>query len=125
MLRVCAAGFDETLDQVRAYGMAIIEAALAHGAVRVLCDERSLEYRLGVIDTYRAAKTVAASAPSVVRVAIVCHPACVEDAGFFENVAVNRGLTLRTFTDLAAATAWLTDDGCAPLAPGERSDAPA
>lgn len=123
-LLVHASGFDETLSQVRDYGLAVIQAALAHRVARVLCDEQQLEYRLGVTDTYQAAKLMAASAPTVARVAIVTNPRCVEDARFFEDVAVNRGLTLKAFTDMAAARIWLKEENPDPGLRVDSTDLP-
>jgi hypothetical protein len=107
-LLVDAWGFDESLTQVQEYGMALIDACVRHGATRLLCNELRLEYRLGVVDTYRAAEFIAAQAPRIAWVAIVCDPKQIADARFFEDVAVNRGLTVRVFTELDSATAWLT-----------------
>ena len=106
-LLVDAWGFDESLTQVQEYGMALIAACVRYGVTRLLCNELRLEYRLGVVDTYRAAEFIAAEAPAVAWVAIVCDPKQVADACFFEDVAVNRGLTVRVFTELDAATDWL------------------
>lgn len=45
-LMVVAWGFDESLEDAKAYGGAVIEAAIEHKVKRVLCDELELEYRL-------------------------------------------------------------------------------
>jgi hypothetical protein len=106
-LLVCANGFDESLEQVQQYGMEVITAALEHGTSQVLCDERDLEYRLGTFDTYSAAAYIAANAPAVCKVALVCNPAGINDAKFWETVAVNRGLTVRVFKEMIDAQRWL------------------
>jgi hypothetical protein len=110
-LEVHAQGFDESLEEVQNYGLAIIQACLAagHNITRILCDERQLEYRLGTLDTYQAAEFISAQAPHVAQIAIVCAPTFIADAQFWETVAVNRGLTVRAFTDLANARRWLAD----------------
>jgi len=107
ILRVRASGFDESLADVQGYGMAILDACRLSGATRVLCDETALEYRLGTLDTYQAGEFLATHVPAVAKVAIVCNPASLYDAKFFEDVVVNRGLTLRVFTDTETATRWL------------------
>jgi hypothetical protein len=106
-LLVRAHGFDESLEQVQQYGMDIIAAAVEQNVTQVLCDERELEYRLGTFDTYTAAAHIAGHAPAVCKVAIVCRPADIADAKFWETVAVNRGLTVRIFKELAEAQTWL------------------
>lgn len=109
MLVVKASGFDETLEQVQDYGLSVIEACQRHGSLRVLCDERELRYRLSTVDTYAVASFTAARASRVARVAIVCGPQDFADAQFWEDVAVNRGLSVRAFRELAAARAWLAE----------------
>ena len=106
-LLVTATGYDESLEQVQQYGLAIIEACRQGGVTCVLCNEVDLEYRLNIIDTFRAAEFIAAQAPQVARVAIVCNPNQLDDTKFFEAVAVNRGLTVRLFNDLQVAAQWL------------------
>ena len=107
LLTVKAEGVDDSLEEVREYGKAIVEACRANRCVRVLCDETDLEYRLGTMDTFESAAFIAEHAPHVARVAIVCGPDQFADASFWETVAVNRGLTVRAFEDVDAAEAWL------------------
>jgi hypothetical protein len=106
-LTVVATGADDNLEDVLAYGEAVIGAAIKAGVRLVYCDERGLEYRIGTLDTHRAASVVAEHAPKVACVAIVCHERHAKDARFFETVAMNRGLLLRAFTDADAAQRWL------------------
>lgn len=106
-LVVVASGFDESLEDAKAYGMAIIQAGLEAGVTRIFCDEVALEYRLGTLDTYLLGKYLAEVAPRLARVAIVCQANQFSDARFWEDVAVNRGLTVRAFTDREKAREWL------------------
>lgn len=114
-LIVKASGFDESEADVESYGMAIIAEVAGGGYARVLCDESDLEYRLGVFDTHQAAAAIAQAVAEVscdspvVRIAIVCGVAHVEDARFWETVVVNRGLLARAFTDLDAAKSWVAE----------------
>ncbi|ACF43882.1 conserved hypothetical protein [Pelodictyon phaeoclathratiforme BU-1] len=109
ILFVCASGFDESLDEVQGYGLAIINASLEGGVSRVFCDETALEYRLGTFDTYQAAEFIAENVPALAKVALVCNAKFMSDASFFEDVVVNRGLTLRFFTDPEVAMRWLSE----------------
>lgn len=106
-LVVRATGFDERLEQVLEYGLAVIRLSLQHGVTRVLCDERELSYRLHTNDIYASAAFIAEQAPHLHKVAIVFDPQSIEDALFWETVAVNRGLQVRMFKELDAARAWL------------------
>lgn len=107
VLVITASGCDENAQQVIEYGESVIELVVKAGVKLVLCDERKLEYALNTLDTYEAAKTIAAHAPKVGRVAIVCNPKFLEDAKFWETVAVNRALQVRVVTDIARARYWL------------------
>jgi hypothetical protein len=117
LLVVVASGVDEDVAEVRGYGMAVIAAAVEHQVTRILCDERSLEYRLGTMDTFQAARYIADHAPRVGRTAVVCDARYVRDARFWEDVSRNRGLQAAVFTDLAEARAWLDAQG--PAGPPE------
>jgi hypothetical protein len=107
LLVVTASGFDESLEEVQNYSLATIQEAQRGGFTSVLCNEIQLEYRLGTLDTYKAATFVAQQAPKVARVAIVCSEQFMRDAKFWETVAVNRGLEVRVFPDLSAAHSWI------------------
>ena len=109
VLYVKASGRDESEEEVKQYGLAVIQMALAHGAERVLCEETELEYALETFSTYEAAKFIAEVAPKICRVAIVCSPRDAESGAFWETVAVNRGLNVRVTTDLQRAKAWITE----------------
>lgn len=108
-LLVYAKGFDESLEDVQAYGMAIIQAGIENGVTRVLCNELALEYRLGTLDTFEAAEFMSRYVPTLTKAAIVCHPKFIAAASFWEDVAVNRGLRVRAFTNIAPAIDWLKD----------------
>lgn len=112
-LVVHASGFDESLAEVQAYAMAIIEAAVSGGLTRVVCDERDLEYRLKAVDTFKAAEFIAEYAPRVAKVALVCNPKGLGDATFWETVAVNRGVTVRVFRERSLADRWLDEPDAA------------
>ncbi|WP_076789347.1 hypothetical protein [Chlorobium sp. KB01] len=107
ILFVTARGFDENLEDVQNYGMNIIGLCKQCGVARVLCDETALEYRLGTLDTYEAGKYMSENVPILAKVAIVCNPKFFYEAEFFEDVVVNRDLTLRFFSDIDTAMHWL------------------
>ena len=107
LLRVKASGKDDDLSDVMNYGMAILTAALEHGVTKILCDETELEYAIGILDTYESAKFIAENVPEVSKTAIVCKVSQMADAVFWETVAINRGLQVKAFMDLAAAREWL------------------
>lgn len=97
LLIINASGFDDNLEEVQQYGMAVIEACSKYNVTRVLCDETNLEYRLSVIGTFQSVEFIAAQVPAIAKVALVCSEKSIADAAFWETVAVNRGL-LRVFS---------------------------
>lgn len=107
LLIVNASGFDENLEEVLQYGMAIVNACMAGNYSRVLCNELNLEYRLSTLDTYKSAEFLARQAPKLGKVAIVFNEKFMNDARFWETVAVNRGLMVCTFKDIDSARKWL------------------
>lgn len=110
VLCVKASGEDDSSDEVKQYGMAIIEQAVAHDVRKIICDERELKYALDTLETFEAAKFIAEMAPRLAQVAIVCAPRYLKDGMFWETVAVNRGLLVRVDTDYEASLAWVRSD---------------
>ena len=107
VLYVTASGEDDNASEVEAYGMSILQKAVETHAVRVLCDERTLRYRLDTIENFVSASKMAEVIPRGRQVAIVCAPESIRDAKFWETVAVNRGAPVCVFTQLESAKAWL------------------
>lgn len=107
LLRVVATGKDDNLRQVKDYGYAVLSAAISMRCPKVLCDERELIYSLGTFDTFESARYISELTPDIAKVAIVCNPEFIKDAGFWETVAINRGLHVRVFKTMADAENWL------------------
>ena len=113
ILVIESSGFDESLKEVLDYGMAVYQTAIMNKCNRILCDETKLEYRLNTLETFKSAEFISESVPSLARVALVCKPENINDASFWETVAVNRGLQVRVFTDSEKARKWVSE----PFAP--------
>ena len=107
ILRVKASGKDDSLEDVKNYGMAILEAAITSGCVKVLCDETDLEYSLSNTETFESARYMAENAPKSGKLAIVCKREQMADGFFWETVAVNRGLKVKTCQSPEEAEDWL------------------
>jgi len=107
LLRVKASGNDDDLEQVKEYGLAIIDAARTHDITKVLCDETGLHYELDTFDTFESAKYIAEHVPGMAKLAIVCTREQMDDASFWETTAVNRGLQVRVFNTIRDAELWL------------------
>ncbi|MFH1194988.1 MAG: hypothetical protein V1720_04715 [bacterium] len=107
LLRVKATGNDDNLEDVNNYGLAVITAAVSAGTSKVLCDETELIYRLSAFDTFESAKFISENAPMIGKVAIVCNANQIEDASFWETVAVNRGLQVKVCRTVKEAENWL------------------
>ena len=107
VLFVSASGMDDTVEEVKQYAHTVASTAEELKCTGILCDERNLKYRLGTLDTFDLARFVAKIAPSMAKIAIVCSPEDQGDAAFFETVAVNRGLEVKSFVDYERARAWL------------------
>lgn len=105
-------GFDESADEVQAYGLAVADAAKAAGVALVLCDERALDYRIPMGDSFELAKLIAGATRGATRVGIVCAPQHFAAGDFWASVAANRGMKVRIFTEMDAGTTWVrTGDG--------------
>jgi hypothetical protein len=109
LLRVTAAGSDDSLEEVQSYGMAVIHAALESGCRRVVCDETRLVYSLDTFDTFKYGVFIAAQAPRLARLALVINPDQARDIAFWETVVINRGLQVRIFDNAQAAEDWVRE----------------
>jgi hypothetical protein len=107
MLVVETSGYDENLEEVENYGLAILDQSIKLNCSKVLCNESNLEYRLGTLDTYKLAKFLALMVPHVAKAAIVCNEKFITDAHFWETAVVNRGLEVRVFNTTENARLWL------------------
>lgn len=107
LLKVTATGSDDGLEDVKNYGIAIMEAAMETNCLKILCDETGLKYQLGTFDNFESARFISEHAPAVAKVAIVCNPEFIAEAEFWETVAVNRGLQVKFFKDIIHAKDWL------------------
>lgn len=106
-LRVTAKGCDENLQEVMAYGAAILNKCYETKCTKVLCDERELQYRLNTGENFDLAAHLADAVPMVGKVAIVHAPQFAKAMKFFETVGVNRGLQIKAFVDISKAENWL------------------
>ncbi len=107
ILRVKTTGKDEDLEEVKAYGMEIVQKCLENDITKVLADERDLEYALSTVDTFNLSQFLSRNVPRLGMAAFVCPEEYLNDAKFFENTVSNRGLRIRVFTSVEEAENWL------------------
>lgn len=110
ILFVTASGFDESLEETQAYGLAVMQACLEHDIKRVLLDETNLEYRLTTVETFQLAKMFAEFTrhiPGLYKAALVCSPDYISDGIFWEDMVVNRGAQVRVYTNYDDAYRWV------------------
>lgn len=106
-LLITASGKDDCLQDVINYGSAIIQHAIEHRITQILCDERQLQYALGFFDIFESARFLAENVPTLAKAAVVIGNNNMEDATFWETVAVNRGLHVKIFQEFETAEEWL------------------
>lgn len=106
-LHVVAQGFDESLQDTEAYARDVLGLALSNACTKVFCDERNLEYRLSVIDTYQLAEAASKEAASITRIGIACASDTISESGFFETVSKNRGLRIVVSPNIEKVQNWL------------------
>ena len=81
----------------------------AKGWSRLLVDARQIDAKMTALDDFEFTQEHQSSLPSSVRIAVIHRPNESERFRFIENVAVNRGIGMKVFTDPVEATNWLTD----------------
>ena len=87
-----------------------IRALSDNGWCRLLADARWIDPAISVTDDFEFTAGHRSTHPPLVRIAVLYHPDQSERFQFIENVAMNRGLNLKIFTDAAEAINWLSDN---------------
>jgi hypothetical protein len=85
----------------------MMDACMKMSCTKVLFDCRCMTGSLSTMDRYDVAQYGSDKIDHIIRVAMLGRDDQILPDKFFENVAVNRGLTLKVFTDIDEAVAWL------------------
>jgi hypothetical protein len=85
------------------------EVLSRNGWHRVLVDVTTAHAYPATVDYFDFASGLTQDAPGNIRLALVVKEERKEIGKFFENVAVNRGLDVRCFTDRDEGLKWLLD----------------
>ncbi len=101
---------DFGLDYFRHVLLRISDASSLHDLGKVLIDGRDvvLKADFTVLELYEVAQFIRDTfTRGSHRIALVAKPEHITPDKFVENVAVNRGLNLKAFSDIDAAREWL------------------
>ncbi len=104
-----ASGNVKELDEVKEYGKSLIELCRKNNLHKVISDERNVKYSLSQIDLYSLASYYRELLDTVIKSAIVCREAELENTRFWETVSVNRGLNVKVFSDMKKARTWVEE----------------
>ena len=83
---------------------------LAHGCKRLLVDATGISRMQSVVSDFEFTAQHRTELPPGTRHAVVIKPEQEEHMRFVENVAQNRSVNLRLFTDKNEAVGWLCSD---------------
>ncbi len=78
------------------------------GLGRLLVDARTIDARMSAVDDFKFTQEHESSGLLSVRIAVIHRADESERFRFIENVAVNRGVDMKVFTDPDQALGWLT-----------------
>jgi hypothetical protein len=106
-LKIISTGSCENLVQLKEYVLALQEAAVSSGQQRLLVDETHLEYTLSTLNTFHSGFFLSQLSPKPKKIAILCKTSNLNNAKFWETVAVNRGVNVRVFDDRVSAGNWI------------------
>jgi hypothetical protein len=101
---------DNTPEDVIGYLDQIRQACVDHGCPKVLIEENLTGPPFGTVDVYDVVDTASRGvAPAIQHIAFVdTNPAHdFAQMKFAETVAVNRGVNIKVFRDIASAKAWI------------------
>jgi hypothetical protein len=99
-----------TVSAIEASRRVVVELATERRLTRILLDLSGATTGLAPVDIFELCASQGFALPPGAIVAVVHRPDQfpAEDARFAEAVTLNRGATLRAFTDFDAARLWLT-----------------
>ncbi len=109
ILSIVTEGFDEGFEDARSYSKSVMNKAKEYNCLKVICDERNLEYRLSMVETFKLAEFLAESVPFDARIAIIADVKFKDVIEFWETVSVNRGVSVKAFHDLDSAKKWIDE----------------
>jgi len=122
---LCATATGEySLEAAKRTFLEILDAVVVHHSSRILFDGRELTGKPTMIERLYYSDFAAREVRNLVRrMAHEAHPQgyrfayvlrepILDPRRFGENVAVNRGMWVRTFTEFDTAAAWLIAKGC-------------
>lgn len=89
------------------------EACDKHQLSKVLLDCRNIKGKMPVFDRFQVAEYGASKRRQIGRFALLNREDVLLPDNFVENVAVNRGMQMKIFTDFEQAERWLTKSGSA------------
>ena len=88
---------------------ALVESCIKTKNPKVLFDIRSMTGDLSTLDRYRVGQYGSDTITRTTRFAMLARADQVSPDKFFENIAVNRGLNLKVFTNIDETVAWLKE----------------
>ena len=98
---------ENSADSVSRYMQDIVQECERQDCFRVLIDERLEGPRLGADDVFVVASEGAMSAMGVFQAIAYVDEQMGDMSQFAETVAINRGMPVKAFLDVAAAEQWL------------------
>jgi len=86
----------------------MVEACVTHKRSKVLLDCRRMTGNMPVLDRFQVAEYGATRGRQFMRLALLNRENVLLPDNFVENVAVNRGMDMKIFTDYNEAERWLS-----------------
>ncbi len=99
---------DQTYDDMVKARDAVKESLLVNNLKRVLVDTTGLISSMGQVDDYKFASGLQETFNFTTKIAFLILPDFFEKYKFIENVAYNRGINLKVFTDKSEAIKWIS-----------------
>ena len=99
-----------TMKEHKEFRAEALTALADTGWTKILIDTTQASPKMSILDDYEFTSELQSHLPSELRTAILYRADEAKRYQFIEDVARNRGVSLRTFTDESQAFAWLHDD---------------
>ncbi len=106
--KVNVQGHCENLEEFALYTENVLRMVEEAGRNKIIIDITKVETRFGILDNYESGMIVADTAPPKLFIAVIDLEENLQDAKFWENVTVNRGVKTKVYSSVDEAKAWLS-----------------
>ena len=99
-----------TLSAIQGSQEGLLNLIQSHACNRILVELEKVDKLISTFEQYEFLLSSSKLLPDMVKIAVLVPPGLFMETRFSENVATNRGINYRVFSEKTHAVEWLTGD---------------